>query len=99
MGQGRLQLKYCTIIRFSSKMAELSQEELAAALRSVYEAEGLSDLDVLIAIDEGVLIVPVEATAALVAALAVERRRYLRRHRKMCEVSPTRAAMMKTRKR
>ena len=44
--------------------------QLAAALRSIYEAKGLSDPDILIAIDEGVLIVSMEATAALAAALA-----------------------------
>ena len=37
-------------------MAELSQDELQAALRSIYEAEGLIDMDVLIAINDEVLI-------------------------------------------
>ena len=49
-------------------MVELSQEELPAALRSIYKVEGLSNPNVLIAIDEGVLIK--EATAAPAAALA-----------------------------
>ena len=53
---------------FSSKMAEFSQEELAAALRSIFKAEGLNDQNVLISIDEGVLIE--EAMAAPSAAPA-----------------------------
>ena len=61
MGQGRLHHKYCSIILDIRAMAELSQEALAAALRSIFEAEGL-----LIAIDEGILVE--EATAAPAAA-------------------------------
>ena len=61
MSQGRLRRKYCAIILDIRAMAELSQEALAAAFRSIFEAEGL-----LIAIDEGILVE--EATAAPAAA-------------------------------
>ena len=61
MGQGRLHHKYCSIILDIRAMAELSQEALAAALHSIFEAKGL-----LIAIDEGILVE--EATAAPAAA-------------------------------
>ena len=37
-------------------MAEFSQEELAVALRIIFEAESLNDQNVLIEIDEGILI-------------------------------------------
>ena len=57
-GQGCLHHKHCTIIR---EMAELSEEALAAAIRSIFEAEGL-----ILAIDEGILVE--EATAAPAAA-------------------------------
>ena len=67
MGQRRLQRKYCAI-RFSSKIAELSQEELTATLRSIFEAEGLNDQNVIISINDGIFIE--EATAAPAAALA-----------------------------
>ena len=61
MGHGRLRRKYCAIILDIQAMAELSQEALAAALRSIFEAEGLP-----IAIDEAILVE--EATAAPAAA-------------------------------
>ena len=47
-------------------MVEFSQQELAAALRIILEAESLNDQNVLIGIDEGVLIE--EATVAPAAA-------------------------------
>ena len=50
-------------------MEEFSQEELAAALRSIFDVEGLNDQNVLIVINEGVLIE--EATAAPAAAPSV----------------------------
>ena len=82
-------------------MAEFSQEELAAALRSIFEAEGLNDQNVLIAIDEGVLIE--EATAAPVAAPSAAPASAPvagpAAAPEMYPVSPTRAAMRTSRNR